>query len=542
MADDFDYDPNNDEEMADEEELDEEEQEGEEDQEDEKHQEDEKDQKNVEQKEVQVYKRRDLNKFKKIIKTAPYRFYPYLTNSEKKLVQKMKKSGYVVEVARLNQLMQQRKQAFWAKVKSTITPALPFIGYMLLAVFIIIIVVAIIGHLFPWLFPDDENLGGSKGASSPFGMKGDKFYGGRVVYRDDVRAQNGLIEQYVDIVETSIEGLQAETFTEIVKVEGENKTFDVKVTVNLEVLKLPNDEFDYQNLDLTKFASDYAVLYNIVEDMAKLSYKVDNDVTEAPADLVETLDGIKYFGFNEAMIGESIVDDKKDVDNNIIEIVYDALTENGVITLEEKLQTATDYGAAEKVTMENFDDNLRSELVDIINVAENKVRAEKLFIKDIILSGDDKYMEGIEKKNYVALIYLPKQSVDFEYVSYMITIDKTADFNMTLTNNGSTISLSKGEGENWGEDENAADLTYIFSSGKNLKQTANVTDVFNPSENLFSSDCSLSKVLTQANDYNLYLEETTDDNGVKVLTFKKGNMCLTFETDAEFTFNEEITY
>lgn len=530
MAEDFDYDPSNDEEQDDEE-LDE--------------QADEREEEQDEQEEMQaqlnkrVEERKDLNRLKKIIKTAPYRFYPHLTKEEKNLVHRMKKKQ-PTEVVRLEQVMAQRKQAFWAKVKAIITPAIPFIIFGIIAIGIIMIVVVIIGFLFPWLFPGDENLGGGDGAASPFGIKGDKFYGARAVYKDDELSRNGLIEQYVDIVETSVEKLQAETYTEMVEVEGENKTFDVKLTINL---TLPAKDFDYSNLDLTKFASDYAVLYNVVEDMAKLSYKVDNDGAEAPADLVETLDGIKYFGFNEYMIGESI-DDDKDFDNNIIEIVYDALTENGVITLEEKLQSATDYAEATNVTMENIDDNIRRDLVDLINVNENKVRAEKLFIKDFILEDAESYMEGIEKKNYVALIYMPKENVNFSYVSYMITIDKTADFSMILTNNGSEISLTKNDGENWGEEEDPAELTYKYDSGENLNQTANVTDIINTAYlTKFTSATSLVKVITdQEIDYNTYLEQITNDDGEKVLTYKKGNMYLTFETDAEFTYNDEMTY
>lgn len=525
MGDFLDYDPNDEEEMDDDEELEDEDEEDDEDEDEEKQQ---------SELEKRVQERKDLNKFKKIIKTAPYRFYPHLTKEEKNLVYRMKKK-HPTEVVRLEQVMAQKKQAFWAKVKSTITPALPFLGYLMLGIFIIIIVVVIIGTLFPWLFPED---GTSDGAASPFGIKGDQFYGARAVYKDEELSRNSLIEQYVDIVETSVENLQAETFTEIVEVDGENKTYDVKLTINL---TLPAEDFDYNNLNLSEFSSNYADLYNIVGDIAKLVYKGDNSA-EAPADLIETLDGIKYFGFNAEMIGSSI-DDDKEVDNNVIEIVYDALTESGVIVLHEKLQSATEYSTATNVTMENIDDNIRSELIEIINVPENKVRAEKLFIKDFILADAESYMEGIEKKNYVALIYMPKTNVNFDYVSYMITIDKTADFNIILTNNGNEISLTKGDGEYWGEDENPTELTYKFDSGENLNQTVNAFDAINVAElNKFSSASSLAKVIAEASDYNIYLEQITDENGENVLTYKKGSMYLQFETDAEFMFNDEMTY
>ena len=469
-----------------------------------------------------------------IVKTEPYRFYPFVTKSEKKVVDRMKKKQ-PVEVMRFNQIMIQRKQAFWARVKSTITPALPTIGYIMLGIFIIIIVVVIIGTLFPWLFPED---GGGDGASSPFGIKGDQFYGARAVFKDDEKAQNALIEQYVDVIQTGIDGLTAETLTEIKNVDGEDKTFDVRVTINL---TMPDENYNFENLDISAFSSNYSALYAIVGDIAKVVYKLDNDA-DAPADFVETLNGIKYFGFNAEMIG-STIDDDKEVDNNVIEIVYDALTESGVLTIEEKLQGETNFVSATNVTVEDVDDNVRDKLISTLNVEQNKVRTEKLFIKDFILEDDESYMKGIQKQNYVALIYMPKSSVNFSYVSYMITVDKSAEFNMILTNNGSEISLSKGDGEYWGEDENPTELTYKYDSSANLNQTVNATDIINTAElNKFTSTSSLVKVVRDAADYNVYLEETTLENGDTVLTYKKGSMYLTFETDAEFMFNDEMTY
>ena len=489
-----------------------------------------------------IQERKDANRLKKILKTAPYRFYPHVTNSEKNLINKLKKKPqHKLEILRFEQLMMQRKEAFKAKVKSVITPALPFIGMFALIVFIIIAVIVIIGTLMPWLFPDDETGGGNKGAASPFGMKGDKFYGGRVVYRDDVLAQNGLIEQYVDVFESAVENLQTTTFTETVG----GTEYEVKLTINL---TLPADDFNYEELDLTTFATENTVLYNMVVDMAKLSYKVDNGIendADIPTELTDILNGVKYFGFNEDMIGESIVDEDDNVDNNIIEIVYDALKTNILIQEKEK-GTASEFQEATNVTIENIDDNIREKVVASINVAENKIRTEKLFIKDIILDGDDKYMEGIEKKSYVALIYLPKQDVKFDYVSYMITIDKDVEFSAILSNNGSEITLTKGEGENWSTDEEETEpkeLTYTFKSAENLNQTASVSDVVNTANlNNFSSPSSLFKIVTNSSDYTTYLHEQTLENGDVVLTYKTGNMFILFETDAEFIISEEIKY
>ena len=53
----------------------------------------------------------------------------------------------------------------------------------------------------------------------------------------------------------------------------------------------------------------------------------------------------------------------------------------------------------------------------------------------------------------------------------MITIDKDAEFSAVLSNNGSEITLTKGEGENLGNKEETSELSYMFKSSDNLKQT-----------------------------------------------------------------------
>jgi len=488
-----------------------------------------------------VERRQEKNRLKKILKTAPWRFYPHLTLIEQNFLRKMKKKGHGNEVRAIESAVDLRKQAFKMKANTALTTGAPFTGYIALGILIIILVVVIVATIMPWLFPDDENGGGGKGAASPFGMKGDMFYGGRVVYRDAVLSQNGLIEQYVDIVKDTVNNLKGKVYTNI-DVSGES--YDIKVEIDITTddagLKLPAEEFNYEELVLTDFATDYAKLYQIVCEIAKICYKVDNNA-DAPADLTETLNGIKYFGFNGDMIGESI----DDTIDNVMEVVYNGLTQSGVISLQEKLSTETEYNTAKNVTFDKVKDNLKTEVENTIDVETNKIQTEKLFIKDIILDGDDKYMEGIEKKNYVALIYLPKQSVEFDYISYMITIDKDAEFSMVLSNNGSEISLTKDNGEDLSSDyeQESNDLTYVFKSKENLNQTVTASDIVNNAElDKFYRPCSLFNIVKNSSDYTTYLQGTTLENGDTVLTYKTGNMFILFETDAEFYFSEEIKY
>jgi hypothetical protein len=127
----------------------------------------------------------------------------------------------------------------------------------------------------------------------------------------------------------------------------------------------------------------------------------------------------------------------------------------------------------------------------------------------------------------------------------MITVDKTSEFNMVLTNNGSEITLTKDNGEDLSSDyeQESNDLTYMFKSKENLNQTATTSDIVNNADlDKFSSPYSLFKIVTNSSDYTTYLHEQTLENGDVVLTYKTGDMFIIFETDAEFYFSEEIKY
>lgn len=488
---------------------------------------------------------KDRNSLKKIIKKAPYRFYPHLTKSEKGVVARVKKK-HPVEVAKLTQIMLQKKAEFYNKVQSVVAPALPFIGYILLAILIIIILVVIIASIFPWLFPEEGN---TNGAASPFGMKGANFYGGRVVYKDETLSRNGLVEQYVDIIETSVDNLQNATLTQTVNVDGEDVVFDVKLIINIALpseaeqgeissqTEGENTGYNFEELDLTQFATDYPEIYAMVETIAKVCYKIDNGVDAETGELTAILDGIKYFGFTADMLGSGF----DSTEDSIIEIVYNYLYNNNSITLQEKQQSSTTYVDATNVALDDVTSDIQNTLTTTF-ADVSTVRTEKLFVKDFILNGDDSYLEGIEKKNYVALIYIPKTNYNFDYLSYMITVDPNAEFSMKVFVNGSEIGLSKSDGENWA-DEDATDLTYTYSSSKNLGKSLDSTTIIDTANlNMLNSNCSLYKLVRltdeKNSDYNIYLESSAEDSSV--LTYKKGSMYVEFTSNTPFMFNEEI--
>ena len=63
-----------------------------------------------------------------------------------------------------------------------------------------------------------------------------------------------------------------------------------------------------------------------------------------------------------------------------------------------------------------------------VNYLSLNTTSELYYVKDIILLTDDDMIRGLSKANYVALIYMPKKSVEFKQVEYMFYLqDKEED-------------------------------------------------------------------------------------------------------------------
>jgi len=399
--------------------------------------------------------------------------------------------------------------------------------WILLIILIVLVIAAIIVAIFG-SSPEEPT-------SSEAGIKGEDFYGARIVYRDDELARNGLVEQYVNIIKSTVDHFKdGKVYTDI---DIGGTIYDVKVTIDI---TMPTEDYNYEELVIIDFASEYSDLYAAVEEIAKFVYNKDNESVETQSEeessLETYLDGIKYFGFNEDMIGSNIVDEDPEEDNNVIEIVLDFLKTKATFFGKEE-------GGSEYTTILNYDsvkNNFKQDIVNLINVAENKVRTEKLFIKDAILEDSDSSVEGIDLKQYEAFIYLPKQSVEVNFLSYFVIIEDGLDINLKMVNNGEEIALTKGEAEYPYDDKSYA--MYKFNSSENLSETMPETDIIDTENvNKFANATSLVKILIDEDvDYNIYLEEITLENGDIVLTYKKGTTYLLFEVDGEFKFANEI--
>lgn len=482
--------------------------------------------------------KKDKAKFKKLSVEAPKRIFPFLSEEETEFVKKYTKK-YKTEkmnITKFGQSMWTAQQRFWTKVRSIVSTMFSYPVVIVTCIVIgIVLLVAIIGYLLPFLFPNDEALGGKSGASSVFGIKGDSFYGARAVYKDDEKAKSALIEQYVSLIETTAENIEQNITTATVNNGEKDVVYTLQVDV---VLELPGEDYDYENVEYSAFATQFPV----VEEMAKFVYKIENG-TEATISFEEVLSAIKYFGFSADLIGENL-DDDKEVDNNLMEIVYDALTEMNAISIKEKdsADTSAQFVPATNVTLEVIDENIRTEVLKLNNDS-NKIQTEKLFIKDFILEDEEAYIEGIEEKNYVALIYMPKQSVNIEYFCFMVTREESANFVITLTNGGKQISLSADDGQAYDENK-PTKKTYMLRTSDSLSESVSTSTIINTGNlNMFTEDASLYQVLaTAGGGYTTYLEETTSEDGDKYLTVKMGDLFVKFESDAPFMFTEETHY
>ena len=153
-------------------------------------------------------------------------------------------------------------------------------------------VVAIIGSLFPWLFPGDNgDFGGGDGATSNpvAGIKGNDFYGIRMLYTDETKATGSMVENYVELVENSIEEVE-----NISTINNGGENYSLTLNINI---TLPDEDYDYLTFDETEFSSHYVEVYSIVKELSKIVYLADNGTEYLGTSLSECLVGIKYFGF-----------------------------------------------------------------------------------------------------------------------------------------------------------------------------------------------------------------------------------------------------
>lgn len=408
-----------------------------------------------------------------------------LNMSEKQTMKKAKAHPNLKkEMTTVNLILVANKTKLAMKTMSA-SPVLYYVFIGVAILFLVICVVAFIGSIMPWLFPNEDGSTGD--VSSAFGITGKDFYGARMVYRNDEKASISIIEDYVELVESGIN----ETKT--------LETGELTLTINI---TLPDDEFDYSQFEENDFKSQHAVLYNTVFDIAKAVYNVDNSATYSGTSLIECVDGILYFGFNQTIMAD------------VSGIVSNAISTNTTVS------DGSDVSS-----------QIQSKIGALYSQPKYDIRTEKLFVKDFILDGEDDKVKGISKENYVAFIFMPKNSVTFKKLSFSAGNADLSEFEIKLLNNGSEISLKKDDSDFGGESGN----TYIYTSNENVNVSASMfADIDANNLSALSAGLSLFDVVESVDNYSLYLQE----NENSVYTVKKNGVVAELNNKEAFNFVE----
>ena len=448
------------------------------------------------------------NKLKLIKSNVSVSSRTFLKDSEKRTIKKAKKhKNLKSDINQINTILMLNA----GKNTSKFITSSPLIFYVIIGVlliFLIITVMSTIGSLMSWLFDD----GNEDGANAVFGITGADFFGARMVYTDDNRAIQTIIQDYSQFVE---DGIETAKLIETINVDGTN----YNITLNIEIA-VPEDEY-FRSLNaenISDFETDYVNLYNIVfNNIAKPIYKIDNgsDFIIDNGTLIDCAGGIKYFGFT------NITEIAPTVAENLITSSNFTATQEGGETVGDEI-------------LPKIEDEIEKKIVEHY-VAETKysIRTEKWFVKDYILTEDNEMITGVKKENYVAMIFMPRNNVTFTKMSFSIGNANLDGFKITL--NGEDLQT---DGNNLGTDEKQSFIyggevdidaeKYIYIDEKNLTALDNI---------------SLFDIVESVDNYSTYLQQITTEgeNPITYFTLWQDGVVVRTENSEAFTLIEYET-
>lgn len=447
--------------------------------------------------EVQFSNLTTINKamFKKLQRTAPYRFYPHLTNDEKNIVKAMEKIDKR-DVQKFKTLMANKVQAFWHKVKLIFAPIIPVLPIILIVLIACLTIAAAVDSIFGI----GGSSGGNNGMSSQFGITGEKFYGARLVYVDEEQSKADMLKNFVGVLS---------------EVESAVETADGNIDITLSI---PANDYDYLTFEETAFSADYPDAYQIIFDLTKLV--AENDLIEGEAvgaSVNENLGLIKYFGYNSTLTPQ------------MAEIISNYINSNNLYTYNSDEETDT-------TTIENL---ITSTTANVLSNQKYQVRAEKLYVIDYILSGENR-MENIPNRNYKYMIFMPKQNVTFNYFSFIVKDIDYSNFSMTLKNADGEILLTS---TLYTSTEDVGFESYLYESNSNLTVQANAfTDIDSDNLNALSQGMSLIDIVNSDLNSDIYLTEmqaeSVETSDMAVKTIKLDGVYAEFNSEQEFCFAE----
>lgn len=379
-------------------------------------------------------------KIKKLMEKIPGRtsaFEPTILPWEKRNLDKARRhKKFKKQVKYLDDTIQKLKFAKNTKRLNWVINFLMAAWPILLIGLLIIVAIGVIGYIMPWLFPAED--GSTPDSGSPaFGITGNDFHGIRTWYRDDEKARGELTQEYVALLTDNYDLIVG---VHTINVDGTEYYVEISVAED----SIPAEDYDYS--DLEDLSTNYPELYSYIEGVADKMEVADNGV-DLSTTLEESLDNVKYFGFNPLVLAFGGLDDL--VEDYIV-THYDFVAKDGtgnVIALEK---TEIDEFVSDNIMI--FDEE------DGLDLDKYIVRTEKIFVKDYLIDGDDKMVDNVAKHDYVGMAFMAKRDVTFTQLSFIASYVNLG-FNMTMSNYDINVILPLIEVMT-GEDTGVTQYTY----------------------------------------------------------------------------------
>ena len=418
-----------------------------------------------------------FNRLKKIYDKP--RIIPSLSIPEK-LTVALGKKKFPAMVAKIN------LKIATLKANQRISRSLLASGGSTLAIPIAVVICVMI--IFALLFAAlNDPQSGTDGVET--GTPASLLYGVRAVYEDKDESRVYLAKSYGEIVSYTIKQVNSST-----------SDYQINIT-------LPTEE-NFNYADLISNYQDSSYTYY---DYAQLTYQFANAVyqndvslglTSAEVtDFASTLDAIVYFG-TDAAIEELVT---QNLSNYILT--------NNLITNKDGNET-----------------NLQNQIKAVINnyLTNNNVRTQKLFILDIPVVEGKNAPSLYTKRNYKAYIYLNKQAVKVEYLSY----STTGKIKLRVFANNNPIEISGAQ------EADAESDTWMYETASNLNINVEaIGENYVQNDPLLKDGKSASLLqLAQSENASKYL--TIDNN---IYTYSTYGLCVQMEADTNFSFSEFAT-
>ncbi len=445
----------------------------------------------------QAEERRIKNQLKAILLKVKLTSKSVITNlRDKQIIQQAKKMGkFKAEILAINTQLAMNTQKKASIIMSS-SPVIFYVALGALIIFLVIAVAAIVLSAFSFLFNDSPG-------ESLMGAAGGDFYGVRVAYEDENLAKTKIIEDYVELVTESAEAINSTTTANSGGVQ-----YSLQLSVNMSV----PEGYDYSTFSDSSFATSYPVVYGAAFELAKATYALDNSgATYGGSSLLECASGVKYFGYN--------------IENTATPALQYLLTNTTIVA------NKGDEQVSDALTISNISNQVANDVKSKLKVslAEQDKRVEKLFVKDILLNGEE-MVSGITKQNYKVYMFMPKKQVTFTSLSFSVGSESLQNFSINATYAGATYEIAA-SGDNLVEENEA----YIYSSKKGFNVTVSAFTDINVGQSLETAH-SLFDILQSANlNSEFFVQETAA--GLP-LTLKTSGLAINMQNTSPFVMAE----